>query len=212
MTRLIVISTVRIYLEGVQHLLQRDGRLRVVAAAPSVPSACRTLANTRADAALVSFADDGGLRRVQALARRFPDLRVVAMGVPEDEADILACAEAGVAGFVCLNSSVDDLVEAVEAAMAGKLHCTGRVAGALLRRVGALAVAEGPEEPGFRLTSREVEVAGCLDEGLTNKEIASRLHIEVSTVKNHVHNILDKVGAHTRGEAAARVRPYLEAG
>ncbi len=56
------------------------------------------------------------------------------------------------------------------------------------------------------LTPREVEIAGLLDDGLTNKEIARRLYIEVATVKNHVHNILEKLGARSRGEAASKIR------
>jgi DNA-binding NarL/FixJ family response regulator len=56
------------------------------------------------------------------------------------------------------------------------------------------------------LTSRELEVVDLIDRGLSNKEIASRLSIEVPTVKNHVHNILEKLGVHRRADAAARMR------
>jgi DNA-binding NarL/FixJ family response regulator len=58
----------------------------------------------------------------------------------------------------------------------------------------------------MRLTPREREILRLLEEGLANKEIAQRLGIEVATVKNHVHNILEKCQVHRRGEAAARMR------
>jgi DNA-binding NarL/FixJ family response regulator len=73
--------------------------------------------------------------------------------------------------------------------------------------VAALAARREPAGENGHLTSREREIAGLLDQGLTNKEIAGRLFLSISTVKNHVHNILEKLGASTRGEAAARLRP-----
>ena len=80
------------------------------------------------------------------------------------------------------------------------------MAAALLERVASLASRlETPTGAGH-LTEREQEVLRLLDRGLTNKQISSRLIIAVTTVKNHVHNILEKLGAHTRGEAAAKAR------
>ena len=76
----------------------------------------------------------------------------------------------------------------------------------LLRRVAALAAGNGGGLPRAQLTSREREIVGLIDRGLSNKEIARDLGIEVATVKNHVHNILEKLQVHRRGEAAARVR------
>ena len=80
------------------------------------------------------------------------------------------------------------------------------MAASLLRRVAALAAVHGGELPRGRLTSREREIVRLIDQGLSNKEIARDLGIEVATVKNHVHNILEKLQVHRRGEAAARVR------
>ncbi|HEY9227484.1 MAG TPA: helix-turn-helix transcriptional regulator, partial [Gemmatimonadaceae bacterium] len=60
------------------------------------------------------------------------------------------------------------------------------------------------------LTARERELAALLDEGLTNKEIAQRLHISVATVKNHVHRILEKLHVRRRGQAASRLRPPID--
>jgi len=87
--------------------------------------------------------------------------------------------------------------------------CSPRVAGALLRRIAALATDGRSDRVPAHLTNREREIMGLIDEGLSNKEIAKRLRIEVATVKNHVHNILEKLQVHRRGEAAARVRAAL---
>jgi DNA-binding NarL/FixJ family response regulator len=100
---------------------------------------------------------------------------------------------------------VDDLVAVVQSAEAGELRCSGRLAAILLQRVTALAARGVSEEP-VHLTSREIEIAELIEQGLTNKEIAHQLTIQLSTAKNHVHRILDKLETHTRGEAVARLR------
>jgi DNA-binding NarL/FixJ family response regulator len=75
------------------------------------------------------------------------------------------------------------------------------------------ALAEGRQNEfnatASRLTSRESEVIRLIDAGLSNKEIAQHLYIEVATVKNHVHNILEKLEVKRRGQAAARVRGWV---
>jgi DNA-binding NarL/FixJ family response regulator len=85
--------------------------------------------------------------------------------------------------------------------------CSPRLAATLLRRVAVLAADRAQPRVEARLTARELEIVELIDEGLSNKEIASRLCIEVPTVKNHVHNILEKLDVRGRAEAAARVRP-----
>ena len=81
-----------------------------------------------------------------------------------------------------------------------------RLAGTLLRRIGALARERHDDEPDVRLTARETQILALIDDGLANKEIASRLHISLPTVKNHVHNLLEKLDVTRRGEAVARAR------
>jgi DNA-binding NarL/FixJ family response regulator len=75
-----------------------------------------------------------------------------------------------------------------------------------MRRLASLAHGAGDGDPTEPLTSREREILDLIDEGLSNKQIAQQLRIELSTVKNHVHNILGKLGVQRRGEAAALVR------
>ncbi len=86
--------------------------------------------------------------------------------------------------------------------------CTPRIAALLLRRV---AEAAAPRSSGLeRLTPRETEIVDLIEQGLSNKQIARRLSIELATVKNHVHNILEKLEVARRGEAVARVRALAE--
>jgi len=144
---------------------------------------------------------------VRALAAAVPSARVVALAVVEAEADVIPLAEAGVAGYVTVDQSLSELTETIASVARGENPCSPLLAAILLRRVRALAGerprALGPEGV---LTGREREILALLERGLTNKQIARELQIELTTVKHHVHNILEKLGVPTRGAAAARAR------
>jgi two-component system, NarL family, nitrate/nitrite response regulator NarL len=127
------------------------------------------------------------------------------IGVSERDAEIVAWAEAGVAGYVVTDTSLDDLIPTIASVVRGETLCSPRISAVLLRRVKALATAGTTVSLGV-LTPREIEVADLLAQGLSNKEIALCLSIALPTVKTHVHSILTKMSAHRRGEAVARLR------
>jgi two-component system nitrate/nitrite response regulator NarL len=107
---------------------------------------------------------------------------------------------------VSSHASLADLITSLECAAQGDVVCSPRVAGILLRRIGSQAGPRRREGAAVRLTVREHEIVQLIETGLTNKEIARRLHIELATVKNHVHNILEKLQVNRRADAVARVR------
>jgi DNA-binding NarL/FixJ family response regulator len=135
-----------------------------------------------------------------------PDLRVVVFALADGEAGIVGWAEAGASGYVARDGNADDLIAAVDGAMRGEVFCSPKLAGLLFARVAELAGDTALAQVAGGLTPREQEIMALVDEGLGNKEIARRLGIENSTVKNHVHRILAKMQVHGRGEAAARRR------
>ncbi|HEU5091676.1 MAG TPA: response regulator transcription factor, partial [Nitrospira sp.] len=114
----------------------------------------------------------------------------------------------GAAGYLLIDSSLDDLIGNIKAVMNGETLCSPRVASLAFDRVSALTrqIESRQVVDKARLTKRETEIVRLIDEGLTNKEIAVHLHIEVSTVKNHVHNILDKLHLHNRYSAVKHIK------
>jgi DNA-binding NarL/FixJ family response regulator len=147
------------------------------------------------------------LAAVRELAAMPAHAKIVAFAVAEVDEVVLACAEAGVASYVPRDASIEDLVASVHRAARGEMLCSPRIAATLFRRVAALAAEVQPAAAAaVLLTRREREIVELIDGGLSNKEIAQRLSIEVATVKNHVHNLLEKLHVHRRGQAAARVR------
>jgi DNA-binding NarL/FixJ family response regulator len=205
MIRLLVAGDVRLYREGLARYLADEPDVCVVAC-PSSRSQLRSFLADAPDVILLDMAMPESLATLWELAQTVPSVRVLALSVPEADADVLACAEAGIAGYVTREGSLDDLVAAVRSAARGESIVSPRMAASLLRRVSALALDRPRAGIGEALTVREREIARLVDDGMSNKQIAARLCIEVATVKNHVHRILDKLQAHRRGEIGARLR------
>ena len=204
--RVSVLVSVRLYREGLAHALRAAG-MDVVGVWASLADAIVDLVRSPPDVAVLDVARPGGLQVVSELRRRIPDTRIVVLSIDEVEGDVLAWAEAGIAGYLTRDGSVDDLVECVSAAAHHRAHCSPRISGALLEHVHALAVGRAAPPAGVAmLTTREREIAELLEDGLSNKQIATRLHIELATVKNHVHSILAKLQVTRRSDAAAQMR------
>jgi DNA-binding NarL/FixJ family response regulator len=177
---------------------------RVVATAAGATEGVERYRQSLPDVVLVDASEIEAVAAVRALGA-CDSPRVVAFDVPvEEEARTLALAEAGVRGFVLAEDSLDGLVVAAESVAAGRVACPPQVAAALLGRVIAAGNAAPPPHP--LLTSRELDVVALISRGLSNKEIARELRIELPTVKNHVHHILKKLKLATRAEAAVWAR------
>jgi two-component system, NarL family, nitrate/nitrite response regulator NarL len=204
--RVFVLSPVRIYREGLAHVVGEEPGIRVAGSAPSLEEAVPLLGATLIDVVLLDVSMDRPYVALRRLTRQ-DGLRVVVFGVLDLEQEILACAEAGFAGYVTRDGTVAELVQTIRAAARGEFSCPPHIAGGLVRRLAVLAT--DSRQPAWqpRLTVRERQIVQLIDQGLSNKEIARLLTIQVATVKNHVHNILEKLGVRRRADVAATVRP-----
>ena len=205
-SRIIIISDARLYREGLALSLAGVDRVVVVGVADSVASALACIEDKNPDAALLDFAMHDALALPHAIATARMRVKVVAFSVADTEDEICECAEAGIAGYVGRNGSKEDLIAAVENAIRGEVLCPPRVAATLFRRLAAHVHAKKQRPPDAVLTSREQDIIALIDRGLSNKEIARQLKISLPTVKNHVHNILEKLQVRRRAAAAALLR------
>ena len=154
------------------------------------------------DVIILNFDDAGCLTSARHFSRRFPGVRLLAIGVEDVDEQVDACAAAGICGYTSPLASGNDLIAIIETIGRGVAPCSPGIAAALLRRAANVA-ANYPLTP-IGLTHREVQVVRCLQEGLANKEIARRLGIRVPTVKNHVRSEERRVGK----ECRSRWSPY----
>lgn len=188
--RVVVVSDVLLYREGLAASLRRDARLQVTDVVNS-HDLLDVIAQKRPDAILLDGAMAHGLALARTIRTQRPELRIIGFGIAGGAEQVIVCAESGIAAFVDCEGSIAQLVDAVEAALRGELACSPQVAALLCDRLAALASAQHPDaQP---LTRREHQVAMLIGEGLSNKEIAMDLKIGPATVKNHVHNILEKL-------------------
>ena len=157
------------------------------------------------DLVLVDVTAGAGVATLRELAVTNPESRLLAVGVRDTDHDVLTCIEAGATGYVTRDASLADLAEAAHAVVRGETIASPHVIASLMRRVATLS-ANGRRGGVAELTARELEVVELIERGLSNKEIAAQLSIAVTTVKNHVHSILEKLHVHRRGEAASLLR------
>jgi two-component system, NarL family, nitrate/nitrite response regulator NarL len=204
--RLCVVSDVRIYREGLVLALDRLEDFEVVAVAESGSQAVAATVEACPAVVVVDIGAQGGVEIVRKVRERLPAAKVVAFGVDDSEQEILTCAEAGVAGFVCRDASAAELAAIVRSAVRDEVLCSPKIAASLLRRVASLA--SRASGAAGTLTMRERQVLALMRDGLANKQIAAQLSIAEATVKNHVHNVLEKLHVRRRAQAV-RIDPGL---
>jgi len=207
--RVLVVTEIRLYRDGVAEALRRLDDVDLAATAASGPDAVVAARRTECEVVLIDMALTDCTGTVQALLAARPRLKVVALGVPEDGPEVVAVAEAGISGYVSREATIQEVGEALRCALRGEAAISGRLAAGLLRHIALQAKSRRAVEIPLQLTPREREVQRLLESGMSNKEIARSLDLQVSTVKNHVHNVLAKYGAAGRSEvalASARTR------
>jgi DNA-binding NarL/FixJ family response regulator len=213
--RVLVVDDMGVYRHAMSVALSLEALVAAVEAVADAETALQCLSES-ADSQLVllnmAMADSAKLLRT--IVEAAPEAKVVAIAV-SDEDQIVACAEAGVVGYVHRADSFADLVTSMASVVRGETTCSPRVTAALLRRVAtpsreAATGGESQVVPPARLTAREREIMQLVDEGLSNKQIARRLAIELPTVKNHIHHILQKLQVTRREDAAVQFRVALQ--
>jgi DNA-binding NarL/FixJ family response regulator len=189
-----IVSDVLLYREGLAASLARDGHLKILDLV-SGTTALPAISRNQPDVVLL----DGAMADCLELARRIrlstSDLVIVGFGISGGADRLVDCAESGLAAFVDSNGNVSELVAAVTGALNGELACSPRVAALMCERLARRAAGS---KTSATLTHREEEVAFLIGKGLSNKEIAKDLRIGPSTVKNHVHSILEKLNVRRR--------------
>jgi len=210
--RVLFVSDVRFLREGLPEILHQQSELAITWVAEDQNQALELILAVHPDAVLLDTALPRGFDAVASIAAAAPDIPVIALAMVEAEHEILTWAEAGITGFVPRSASISDIIRTVSLAVRGEQNCSARVVGSMIRRLRQLAVLTGEERCGpvvGRLTAREQEIAELIAQSLSNKLIARRLHIEVATVKCHVHNILDKLKLQRRGNVALWIRQQV---
>lgn len=142
----------------------------------------------------------------------FPDAKVIVMDLLPVHEDIAEFVNAGVSGFIMKDATIEELVSTIRVVVSGAKVLPPAMISTLFSQIARDAVTRAPDRAldAVRMTPRERQVINLIAEGLSNKEIASRLNIATHTVKSHVRNVMEKLTLHTRLQIAAYAHAIVE--
>lgn len=192
----------RLLREALVRLLAKKGDLRIIGAHPYSAAVHDDIVAANPE---IIVLDSSGLAAsksslISSLRASLPDVRIVMVDMDSDEATFLRAVHEGVVGYVLKDASAMEVASTIRAVAVGEAVCPPSLSRVLFRAASCAATVVPPLHWGVELglSRREQQLVGLLRENLTNKEIAAQLNLSEQTVKNHVHNILRKVGASDR--------------
>lgn len=209
--KVLVFTPIHLFGEALTRSLNAFDEIEVVGKCHSVDQVAGRVLELAPDLVLFDITGEQSLREADCIARACPTIHMIALAVPEVPKEVIACADAGFTAYLPRDASIDELRGLMRMVLQGEARCHPKVVICLLnelrRRRGAHEADES--EP---LTKRETDVLRLVGRGASNKEVARTLNLSVSTVKAHVHSVLNKLRVHSRGQAIARLRtaPWLE--
>lgn len=211
MVKILIVNPEKLVCHLLSAVLDGEADIDVVSYATSATDGL-----SKADGAQIVLADaalpeDGALKIAEKLGRKRPSIHVVITGIEKSPKVVLKYIESGASGYILKEFSIEDLLAQIRALPEGKAIADPEIVARLIERVSELAdlcrnMQTSVDRVG-ELSPRENEILSLISDGLTNGEIAKKLHIEVGTVKNHVHSILKKLNVSNRKEAS---KLYLE--
>lgn len=209
--KILVIEDNNLLREGITAMLNNHGDFEVVARSQD-GDAVRQLKRMNQAPHVILL--DLGLEKVNSLKlmallkEELSATKIIAMDILPDNVDIIEFVNAGGAGFILKNAPFDDWIKTIKAVAAGENVMPPALTQSLFAEIVELALKdrEGLSVDSIQFTDRERQVVNLIADGLSNKEIAEKLHIATYTVKSHVHNILEKMELSTRLQVAAFVR------
>jgi two-component system, NarL family, response regulator DevR len=199
--RVFLLDDHEIVRRGVKELLESDGDLEVVGEAGTAAEALARIPPTRPDVAVldVRLPDGDGVQVCREIRSAHPDIHCLMLTSFADDEALFQAIMAGASGYVLKQIKGADVVEAVRSVASGQSLLDPSVTARVVERL-----RRGPEEDELlaRLSPQERNILRLISDGLTNRQIAERVHLAEKTVKNYVSNLLSKLGMERRTQAA----------
>jgi DNA-binding NarL/FixJ family response regulator len=204
--KIAIIEDNRLLREGLTVMLKEQRDLAVIASLSNGESLLREK-RLKPDVILLDFVLKSGtsLPLVQSIRLTHPGAKIIIVDLAPVQPSLVDYVRAGVVGFVLKDATFKEFLQTIRDVARGKKVLPPLLTSSLFSEIVAHATANSSGNPfkSVRMTSREREVIELIAEGLSNKQIASRLSLAVDTVKSHVHNVLEKLQLHTRLEIAS---------
>jgi len=207
-----IIEDNRLVREGMTDMLNELSDVKVVLAANSLETTTLKETNPRVVLLDVGLQDKNSLRLAETVQKEMAESRVIVMDLLPVHEEIAEFVNVGVAGFILKDATFDDFVGTIRSVADGARVLPPRMTGTLFSQIARVAVKRGQDVTldSVRMTQREREVVQLIGDGMSNKEIATRLNIAADTVKSHVRNVMEKLALHTRLQIAAYAHRHDE--
>ena len=204
---LVLIDDNRLLREGIAAMIRTQPGFKVLAASADADEALQKVRESKPDVVLIDFGleDHDSLSLTATIHGEVPEARLIVMGLMPLQEDVADYVRAGASGFLMKDASFEEFVATIRAVAGGAEVLPQALTSSLFTQItqNSSRGSRARILESVRLTERERQVIALLGEGLSNKEIAARMHIAVHTVKSHVHNVLEKLALHSRLEVAA---------
>lgn len=204
--KLLLIEDNRLLREGLISILKPYKDIALTAASGNGRNTVQKIKQLKPDVVLLDLGlrSQNSLHVVELVKSDFPEAKIIIMDLAPVQADILQFVKAGATGFILKDASIKDFLVAIRSVAEGSTVFPPLQIDTLFSKIVDHAVKNGnvKVKDASRMTKREREVVRHLSEGLSNKEIAQKMHISSLTIKSHIHNIMEKLALHTRLEVA----------
>jgi DNA-binding NarL/FixJ family response regulator len=205
--RLLVVEDNRLLREGITAMIEEQPDLKVVAAFGDCTKALQSISISKPNVMLLDLGlrNQNSLQVVKTVKENFTGVGIIIMDLIPLASDVLDFIKAGVSGFILKDATTDDFLKTIRYVAQGEKVLPQHLTESLFSQIVDYAISNSKPSKiieSVRMTKRERQVIGLVADGLTNKEIAQKLHLSSYTVKSHIHNILEKLALHTRVQIA----------
>ena len=204
---IVIIEDNRLLREGITAMIDKQRDMKACAAFGDCTKALQCIGKSEPNIVLLDLGlrNQNSLQLVKALKKDFQKIKVIVMDLVPLQEDVLVFIQAGVSGFILKDATVEDFLKTIRSVACGAKVLPPHLTESLFSQIVDKAVIEyNPSKiiESVKMTKRERQVISLVADGLSNKEIAQKLHLSTYTVKSHIHNILEKLALHTRVQIA----------
>ena len=204
--RLLLIEDNRLLRDGITSIVKSQKDIHIIAASGDGKNTLLRIKQLKPNIVLLDLGlrSQNSLHVVEIVKKEFPEARIIVMDLAPVQADILQYVKAGANGFILKDTSLKEFLITIRSVAEGSTVLPPVLVDSLFSQIVDYAIREGDPllKESVKMTKREREVIILLGEGLSNKEIAQKIHVSTFTVKSHIHNIMEKLALHTRLEIA----------